>query len=288
MALGLFSGLQALFWAIVLLMAVVFTMGIIVRELFGIHSQMLPEFQSVDRAMFTLFRCFTGTCETYTGDPIPEILFDQLGYGFPLFIGYFLLMMLVSVGLFNLIMAVFIDNVTKSQNQRKQKELGESAEMTEIALKMVLAKFINEPRAGDDSKEFMKRISEDAMKKLASLTDQGRSRNQAMQKRLANEAFKVLEECHINITREVFQAWLKDQEFVRVLEEADVDVSNKFELFNILDVDMGGELSVEELLNGLMGLRGDVSKGDVVSILLRVRDILQRVERMEQQMSKGS
>ena len=26
-----------------------------------------------------------------------------------------------------------------------------------------------------------------------------------------------------------------------------------------------------------MGLRGDVSKGDVVSILLRVRDILQRV-----------
>jgi len=288
MALGLFSGLQALFWAIVLLMAVVFTMGIIVRELFGVHSQMLPEFQSVDRAMFTLFRCFTGTCETYDGDPIPEILFNQLGYGFPLFIGYFLLMMLVSVGLFNLIMAVFIDNVTKSQNQRKQKELGESAEMTEIALKMVLAKFINEPRAGDDSKEFMKRISEDAMKKLASLTDQGRSRNQAMQKRLANEAFKVLEECHINITREVFQAWLKDHEFVRVLEEADVDVSNKFELFNILDVDMGGELSVEELLNGLMGLRGDVSKGDVVSILLRVRDILQRVERMEQKMSKGA
>ncbi|CAE7572890.1 unnamed protein product [Symbiodinium sp. CCMP2456] len=122
MALGLFSGLQALFWAIVLLMAVVFTMGIIVRELFGVHSQLLPEFQSVDRAMFTLFRCFTGTCETYGGDPIPEILFDQLGYGFPLFIGYFLLMMLVSVGLFNLIMAVFIDNVTKSQNQRKQKE----------------------------------------------------------------------------------------------------------------------------------------------------------------------
>jgi hypothetical protein len=30
---------------------------------------------------------------------------------------------------------VFIDNVTKSQNQRKQKELGESAEMTECALK---------------------------------------------------------------------------------------------------------------------------------------------------------
>ena len=35
------------------------------------------------------------------------------------------------------------------------------------------------------------------------------------------------QECHINITREVFQAWLKDPEFVRVLEEAEVDISNK-------------------------------------------------------------
>ena len=55
--------------------------------------------------MFTLFRCFTGTCETYGGDPIPEKMFDEFEYGFPLFIGYFLIMMLVSVGLFNLIMA---------------------------------------------------------------------------------------------------------------------------------------------------------------------------------------
>eukprot|EP00438_Fugacium_kawagutii_P018807 Skav221677 [mRNA] locus=scaffold1494:22335:28123:+ [translate_table: standard] len=134
---------------------------------------------------------------------------------------------------------VFIDNVTKSQNQRKQKELGESAEMTE----MVLAKFINEPRAGDNSKDMLKRISEDALKKLASLTDAGRSRNQAELRRVANEAFHLLEECHINITREVFQAWLKDPEFVawllpvsvtfrvsfvvKVLEEAEVDISNK-------------------------------------------------------------
>lgn len=196
--------------------------------------------------------------------------------------------MLVTVGLFNLIMAVFIDNVTKSQNQRKQKELGESAEMTECALKMMLAKFINEPRAGDNSKDMLKRISDDALKKLASLTDAGRSRNQAEQRRVANEAFNLLEECHINITREVFQAWLKDPEFVKVLEEAEVDISNKFELFNILDVDSGGELSVEELLNGLMGLRGDVSKGDVVSILLRVRDLLQRVEKMETRMRRRS
>jgi len=280
MALGLFSGLKALFWALVLLLSFVFTMSIVMQSWLSEADPPIKEFSSVSASMFTLFRCFTDACETYDGDPIPEQLYVRYGEIFKYF--YILITMLVTVGLFNLIMAVFIDNVTKSQVQRKQKELGESAEMTEAALKMVLAKFINEPRAGDNSKFMLKRISDDAMKKLASLTDAGRSRSQMEQKRIANEAFKVLEECHINITREVFQAWLKDPEFVRVLEEAEVDISNKFELFNILDVDSGGELSVEELLNGLMGLRGDVSKGDVVSILLRVRDILQRVERMEQ------
>eukprot|EP00435_Cladocopium_sp_Y103_P062242 s1190_g23.t2 len=283
MALGLFSGLKALFWAIVLLMAVVFTMSVVTQSFFG---EVVEEFSTIDRSMFTLFRCVTQTCETITGDPIPEALFSAFGWRFQII--YILTTMLVTVGLFNLIMAVFIDNVTKSQNQRKQKELGESAEMTECALKMMLAKFINEPRAGDGSKDMLKRISDDALKKLASLTDAGRSRNQAELRRVANEAFNLLEECHINITREVFAAWLKDPEFVRVLEEAEVDISNKFELFNILDVDSGGELSVEELLNGLMGLRGDVSKGDVVSILLRVRDLLQRVEKMERQMRRRS
>lgn len=283
MALGLFSGLKALFWAIVLLMAVVFTMSVVTQSFFG---EVVEEFSTIDRSMFTLFRCVTQTCETITGDPIPEALFSAFGWRFQII--YILTTMLVTVGLFNLIMAVFIDNVTKSQNQRKQKELGESAEMTECALKMMLAKFINEPRAGDNSKDMLKRISDDALKKLASLTDAGRSRNQAEQRRVANEAFNLLEECHINITREVFQAWLKDPEFVKVLEEAEVDISNKFELFNILDVDSGGELSVEELLNGLMGLRGDVSKGDVVSILLRVRDLLQRVEKMETRMRRRS
>ena len=31
----------------------------------------------------------------------------------------------------------------------------------------------------------------------------------------------VSEECNINITRAIFQAWLQDAEFVRVLDEAD-------------------------------------------------------------------
>lgn len=63
-----------------------------------------------------------------------------------------------------------------------------------------------------------------------------------------------------------------------------MDVSNKFELFDILDVDLGGELSPHELLTGLLSLRGDVSKGDVIYILLRVRDMTHRLDQLQQEM----
>ncbi|CAJ1337236.1 unnamed protein product [Effrenium voratum] len=299
MAMGLLSGIRALIWAIVLLMVVIYTISIITKSFFGdTHI----EFSTVGAGMFTLFRCFTEACETYEGNPIPELLYVQSEWLFQL--GYVLVTMLVTVGLFNLIMAVFIDNVTKSQNQRKQKELGESAIETEVKLKMLLARFINEPAGDKPALAMMDRFSEDVTSKLTNLTDIAKKRHQLEQRVCADE-------CNINITRGVFQAWLQDAEFVRVLEEADaarydrirqVDISNKFELFNILDVDLGGELSPHELLTGLLSLRGEVSKGcsayvlssllttinneteigDVIYILLRVRDMTHRLDQLQQ------
>jgi hypothetical protein len=282
MFMGLISGLRALGWALVLLMGIIYMMSIVLRSYFG---TVVNEFATVNSSMFTLFRCLTDTCETLHGDLIPELLFHRYGEGFS--IPYILFTMLIGIGLFNLIMAVFIDNVTKSQDQRKQKELGETAASVECQLKIMLAKFIKEPRAGeDDSRGMVRRLSDDALKRLRSLTEIGFFRNLSEQKLVADASFTILEDAHIVITRQVFQAWLRDPEFVRMLEEADVDISNKFELFNILDVDHGGELSANELLTGLMSLRGDVSKGDVVSTLLRVRDLGARVEALHQKLDE--
>lgn len=278
MAMGLLSGIRALIWAVVLLLVIIYTVSIITKSLLEDEE----EFSTVGAGMFTLFRCFTEACETYSGDPIPERIYAKLGGEQQLLFhaAYVLVTMMITVGLFNLIMAVFIDNVTKSQNQRKQKELGETAIETEVNLKMLLARCINEPSEGKSS-YMMERFSEEVSNKLNNLTDVAKKRHQLEQRVCADEAFRLLKECNINITREIFQAWLQDPEFVRVLEDADVDISNKFELFNILDVDLGGELSPHELLTGLLSLRGDVSKGDVIYILLRVRDMTHRMEQLQ-------
>lgn len=237
------------------------------------------EFSTLDGAMFTLFRCFTDGCAAYDGTPLTERLRKEHGWMF--FVAWILTTMIVTVGIFNLIMAVFIDNVTKSQQQRKQKELGETADMIETDLKLLITKFLTDP-GGNHGRLVFKNssLSAAAWTKLVGLTDVGKARDLATKQKLANTYFQILKDDVVTISRDVFQMWLEDVEFMTTLEDADVDVSARAELFDILDVDMGGELSADELVTGLMKLRGDVSKGDIVAIMLQVRHLTHQLEDM--------
>merc|ERR1712014_28948 len=131
-------------------------------------------------------------------------------------------------------------------------------------LKLQVAKFIItcDPATGgaegeseDKKMTLAERLSERARAQLNKLTDDQAARSLHTKLAQAEAAFAVLTEEEVTITRDVFHTWLLDKDFVQVLDDADVDISNKFELFDILDVDMGGELSAEELVHGLMKLR---------------------------------
>eukprot|EP00930_Biecheleria_cincta_P104899 TRINITY_DN9737_c1_g1_i1.p1 TRINITY_DN9737_c1_g1~~TRINITY_DN9737_c1_g1_i1.p1 ORF type:complete len:818 (-),score=176.95 TRINITY_DN9737_c1_g1_i1:74-2497(-) len=288
--LGLISGLRALFWAVVLLLGFIYVLAILMKMLVGSGME---EFQNLPAAMFTLFRCFTDGCSDYGGRPLSEILRKQLGGTF--FILYILIMMMVTVGIFNLIMAVFIDNVTKSQQQRKQRELGETMESVAADLKLLVARFIisSDPTSqaeGELETEKMslaQSLSARARAQLNKLTDDEGARTRQTKLAQAEAAFAVLTEEEVTITRDVFNAWLHNKDFVQVLDDAEVDISNKFELFDILDVDMGGELSAEELIHGLLKLRGEVSKGDIVAIMLQVQHMIRSLDQLQEK-SKSS
>mmetsp|Transcript_39780 Transcript_39780/g.72339 ORF Transcript_39780/g.72339 Transcript_39780/m.72339 type:complete len:97 (+) Transcript_39780:1-291(+) len=51
--------------------------------------------------------------------------------------------------------------------------------------------------------------------------------------------------------------------------------SNLTDLFDVLDADMSGELTLEELIDGLMRLRGPITKRDMVGVRTQVRCCLQ-------------
>lgn len=253
MLLGVVSGVRVLIWAIILLLVVVFFMGVALQSLFGEDED---ELRSVPRAMFTVFRCYTDGCTDYNGRPLQAHMMDE--YGAMFFFGYILSFMFVTVGIFNLIMAIFIENVVARSVTRKLHELGSSAEKTELRIKEGLAQLIFDYAEHHPH------------------WDQAL----ALQNRVSQFSVSRLEDMDVSITRDVFKAWLHNKDFVDLLEEADVEAATKSELFDVLDVDMGGELGLDELINGLMKLRGPITKSDIIAVRLKVRYMTGMIEDM--------
>eukprot|EP00439_Symbiodinium_sp_Y106_P080906 s580_g19.t2 len=49
--------------------------------------------------------------------------------------------------------------------------------------------------------------------------------------------YELLKHSGATVDRKTFMLWLQEPAFLHVLESADVDVSNKFDLFDVLDSD---------------------------------------------------
>eukprot|EP00930_Biecheleria_cincta_P095200 TRINITY_DN87201_c0_g1_i1.p1 TRINITY_DN87201_c0_g1~~TRINITY_DN87201_c0_g1_i1.p1 ORF type:complete len:544 (-),score=66.16 TRINITY_DN87201_c0_g1_i1:56-1687(-) len=255
MLLGILSGMNVLGWALVLLFLSIYVLAVAMRTI--AFDEDIPEFNNMVAASFTIFRCFTDGCSAYNGTPISEQLRERFGGLFVL--GYVLVIMLVTIGIFNMIIAVFIEQVTASSYRRKQVELCVSEQATDSCIKQAVASLamgrpVNSPGA---EKFDVKRLSRDVQNGIAAIE--------------RNAEFDELADSGIQVDHKAFQRWMDDPDFEELLESADIDTSNKYELFDILDADFGGSLGLEEVVNGLMKLRGPVSKNDIVAIRMKVR-----------------
>jgi hypothetical protein len=65
-------------------------------------------FNSLARSMFTVFRCSFGDCNTADGISSVEAIVENRGWGFSL--AYSIFIFSVTVGLFNIISAIFVDS----------------------------------------------------------------------------------------------------------------------------------------------------------------------------------
>eukprot|EP00930_Biecheleria_cincta_P093064 TRINITY_DN8320_c0_g1_i1.p1 TRINITY_DN8320_c0_g1~~TRINITY_DN8320_c0_g1_i1.p1 ORF type:complete len:577 (-),score=124.52 TRINITY_DN8320_c0_g1_i1:99-1829(-) len=260
--LGVFSGLRVLLWAFVLLVVIVYGLGVALRNMIGDEEE---EFSSLPASMFTTFRCFTDGCAAYDGTPLSERLRESYGAAF--MISYIFIITLVTMGFFNLIMAVFIDNVTSSQFIRKQAEISDTALSVSVHIKEKMLEFLS---------------AEKGIKPWEDITF---SRSISRKSIQLDEA---LVEWDQDVSRDTFEEWLNDDEFVRVLEDASIDMSCKGMLFDVLDADAGGELSTTELVTGLMRLRGPVTKLDVIGVSLKVSYLVTLLESLRSEESLKS
>ncbi|CAE7634969.1 Catsper1, partial [Symbiodinium pilosum] len=232
--MGIMNGCGVLFWAVVLLFAVIYVFGVVMRNLVG---DSMDEFKTIPNSMFTLFRCFTDGCSDYEGAPLAERL--RIVYGAPFTVGYVCVTMLVAVGIFNMIMAIFLENATASAGRRKQRELGERADSTEKALRRVIVQMVD-----PTSLERATGAREWDLDRISGLFDLRPAQEEADRKRTTGQPstqlfwhtqYELLKHSGVTVDRKTFMLWLQEPAFLHVLESADVDVSNKFDLFDVLD-----------------------------------------------------
>lgn len=242
MVVGVFAGLRVLFWAIVLFFFFIFLLGMVMRQTVGVNSAYYTDtsFGTLPWSMYTLFRCFTDGCAAEDGTPLQVHLYHS--YGAPFMLCYMLVFLFVTIGLFNLIMAIFVENVMETTKRRKMEARKGEAGVAAIRLRNVLDK---------------------------------------LAKTLGPPPEDETEAVIVKVTREVFLHWLEDEEFNKIMEDLDIHVTNRSDLFDVLDSNMDGELTVEEVTTGMMKLRGPAEKSDAIAAWLCSRAVQSQVREFE-------
>ncbi|CAE7405942.1 CAC, partial [Symbiodinium pilosum] len=122
MVKGLIAGIKTLILAFTLLFSVIYVISGFATMILG-PDEALAElelqvyFRSLPESMFTCFRCFTGECMDVDGKPLTHMLAQEFGYGF--IFSYVFSYMLVAMGIFNVILAVYVDITMKAAKENE-------------------------------------------------------------------------------------------------------------------------------------------------------------------------
>ena len=120
MVKGLIAGVRTLALAIMLLFGVLYVISGLAAITIGSDDRTKAVgldsfFSDIPQTMFTAFRCFTGECVDERGSPLTVVLKDV--FGLPFVLGYIVSYMLVSMGIFNVILAVYVDITMKAAKE---------------------------------------------------------------------------------------------------------------------------------------------------------------------------
>ncbi|CAK9030715.1 unnamed protein product [Durusdinium trenchii] len=263
MVKGLVAGIKTLIMAFILLFTVLYVIAGFATMTIGnsqevYDADLKPFFRTIPDSMFTCFRCFTGECVNQAGAPIHAILADKIGFGFVF--GYVASFMLVSLGIFNVILAVYVDITMKAAKENDLTVEQHSRESIRIA-----------------------RIARELLKKFAAAfrlfqdMDEGVERGKGLKIAHSHNFMDgdMLES--IAITKELFLMVIQDRRVQGLMDELELP-PDRANLFEIIDADGSGTLQLSELVHGLLKIRGEISKSDVVAGLLATKSVQEKVE----------
>jgi len=258
MITGMMGGMGTLLWAIALFLMIIYVVSLLFREFFGRQElEGITElFDSVPRAMFTVFRCAFGDCSAAGGIPIFEHIVPLYGPGSALL--YCLFTFVVCIGLFNVISAIFVESTMKaamaSEEQKRHARL-KNTDLWNTKVSLLVMCFME--LSGKQVKD-KARLSENVQQSI--LTDE--------------------------IHPDMFKAWIEDERVIGALNELDINSDDHPYLFDILDADNSQVMFVTEVIDGIARLRGEPRRSDTITIDLMVRSIQTQCNALVEGMEK--
>jgi len=286
-------GVPWLFWVTILLCGVLYVCAIVLRStvsgesmsLFGRcgsgdnYDFPLPGEPSTDgctmaylylgeycgtvfTCMFTVFRCLIGDCNSKGGRPLAAVLSDHYGWTFQGFYG--LSMVTMIFGMTNIITAMFVDatlsGLKYNDVQRKHAKLHETNYVTRKLNELVVrvSKTVREMRQAD--------LFEDSQ------TNWRKSFKSFLRKGSAKISDSDLDR-ELTLSETEFTQVLQNSKIRNILDDLDIELEARPGIFEAFGADADGHLGVSELVSGLMRLRGDLQKSDIVSAQMSLQTI---------------
>lgn len=273
---GMLTGLPALMWIIVVIILFIYFCGIAGRQALGpsqnslvstcdkgdsydtwdvedpvckIHYVYGSEFcGSVEKCMFTTFRCLIGDCSTAGGRSLAAIFSE--GYGLKFRFSYCVSMIVTIFGFFNVVTALMVESTISGVKYNEvQKKCSRISEAKYVARK--LEEFVSITTILTNS--YRSRRSSNLLVTADSVG------------RMDSTASNELEEITSLTPREVLYIF-EHADIKNVL--ADLDISPDPSLVDLIELyaNESDEVQVTDILAVLFKLRGEVQKLDLVSL----------------------
>jgi len=156
----------------------------------------------------------------------------------------------MAFGLFNVIVAIYVENTVAAAKfndlRLKQERLLDQQMFAEQVLNLVRIIWLHFKHDEDEEQE---EFGADAIRRLR----------------------------HLQITPETFKDLCTSTDFRDILRTLDIPDEEQLDLFDTLDIDGGGTLDLEELVQGVHKLRGDARRSDIVGVSLQMRQMQEQM-----------
>jgi len=246
-------------------------------------------FSSIFRSMFTVFRCLIDGCSSADGTPLILYFWDELGSVVgPLFVLFYVLVMVfIMFGVFNLIMAIFVEKTLEYAKQdtakRREARYKEEVRVAKDLRTLILKICAHQQGVGDKTnrKTTAQQNVETFMSGFKFAFGGGDSDTQP-----DIDSSRSPASTQLTINRENFDSIMNEADIRSRMEDLDISVTSSAKLFDILDSNNSGAVDVIELTEGLMSLRGPADKGDIISGSLLVKSTQKMIKDMQVELTK--